>query len=124
MTATIGDPQLDARTLGHLDFTPSCSCESHGICGHAKGTECGDQAAVITTIHLVHQCTNPECDAAGNEIGPMCAACLDRVTAVVTDTVRRWASAARRIGGVAVCNTCGAPVMAVSDIIRDVRPIQ
>lgn len=97
MTVTVSDPQLDARTLGHLDFTPSCSCESHGICGHAKGTECGDQAAVITTIHLVHQCTNP---------------------------VRRWASAARRIGGVAVCNTCGAPVMAVSDIIRDVRPIQ
>lgn len=117
-------PIADTTTIEHLDFTPSCTCEAHSLCGHRPGTECGDEAAFIVTVHLIHACNRAETDTYGNEVGPLCKACLDRLTAAVTDMVATATRIANRIGIVPSCFTCGCPVTAVSDIIRDVQPLK
>lgn len=112
-----------ADTIEHLDFRPTCTCES-GYCTHPEGVQCEAEADVILTFHQLHGCNDGDTDAYGNEVGQVCACCLERLTAVVAEHVERLRDAARRCGGVAVCHSCGAPVMHVSDVIRDVRPLR
>lgn len=115
----------DSRTdeLAHLEFRPSCVCES-GYCAHPHGTQCDAQADVILTVHQLHNCNIDTTDADGNETGPVCTTCLDGMTAAVAAHVQEISTIARRYGAVACCHTCGAPFMHVSDVIRDVRPLK
>lgn len=126
MTTTLSDNKTE--TIEHLDFRPSCCCEAH-FCGtHPHMQECGAEAAVMITIHQVNHCTGDDpdvsVDADGNEVGPMCVACHDRAVDYTSRWLERLLAAARRLGGVPACGTCGAPIMHVSDVIRDVRPLK
>jgi len=88
------------------------------------GTQCAAEADVIVTLHQIHACSSGDTDAFGNESGPVCGGCLESMTADVRAYVDRLRAVARRRGGVAACQTCGAPAMHVSDVIRDVRPLK
>jgi hypothetical protein len=118
---TVTDARVDE--LEHLDFRPACTCES-GFCAHPDGVQCDAEADVILTFHHLHCCNTAETDVDGNESGPVCTTCLDGMTAAVAAHVNEVGAIARRFGAVAACQTCGAPVMHVSDVIHDVQPIR
>lgn len=84
-----------ADTIGHLDFRPSCTCES-GYCAHPDGTQCDAEADVILTFHQVHGCNTDGTDVYGNQTGPVCATCLDGMTAAVKAHVEKLRSVTQR----------------------------
>lgn len=118
---TLTDARVDE--LEHLDFRPSCTCLS-GYCAHPAGVQCDAEADVILTLHQLHRCTEDGTDPDGNQTGPVCTTCLDGMTAAVKAHVEEISKIARRYGAVTCCHTCGAPLMHVSDVIRDVRPLK
>ncbi|MFA5712005.1 hypothetical protein [Mycolicibacterium sp.] len=110
--------------LSDLDFRPACACQ-HPACDHPDDTECGAPADAIMTFHIVNHCTTSQfVDGEGNYVHPICQPCVDRVVELLEQMVARLRARARRAGRVGMCGSCGAPIMQVSDIVRDVRPLR
>ena len=96
-------------TLAALDWqTITCQCHVH---------PCMTPATHIVTTHAVGHCNDVGLTADGDQIELLCDICLTMLRARVADGVWRLA----KLPGPVECETCGAPIVAVGDIIRDVR---
>src|SRR5258708_10515964 len=96
----------------------NCSCDSE-VCSHGRGHRCGQPAAAMMTIHVIHGCNRSDSSENGNRTGPVCQPCLNRIRAAAEQELTEMIPRGFR----SMCLTCGAPIRTVSDLIRDVRPL-
>jgi hypothetical protein len=95
-----------AETLTALDWTSyACQCPAH---------DCTDRAAFVVRVHAISACTRSGLDPGGNRVELRCVACVRRLQAEVRAGLRQlnW-------HGRASCDTCGAPLVAVGDVVRE-----
>jgi len=107
MSQTTGNEIPD--TLAALDWR-EITCQSDG--------GCTNRATHVVHLHAVDECDHPHLDPFGNTIEILCVACLWRAEAEARLQVGRL----RRHAG-ASCLTCGAPVIELRDIMRDVAEL-
>ncbi len=102
-------PDLDF--LRHHDWhTIQCQCP-HG---------CTRPAHYTLALHALHQCNDPALGPFGNRIELYCQRCLHNLHDVIEIKLARIP----RDGPRPECETCGAPVQTVGDVLRSVRPLQ
>lgn len=98
-------------TLAELDWhTYQCQCPQH-----TGPRGCREPARYILHIHAINRCNQPGLDPFGNRIEIRCRACLKRFKAHVAYQLwklNRW--------GPNACETCGAPITRLSDVLREV----
>lgn len=100
--------QPDA-TLDALDWhTYTCQC-THG---------CRATATHVVHIHAVGRCDDLGLSPDGNRVELRCHTCTRLLAA---DVSRKLARLTRY--GLPVCDTCGAPLAAVGDVIREVTDL-
>lgn len=105
-------PPDAAETLTALDWHAyACQCDQHGTTG------CPHPATHTVHIHAIDTCDRPEYGHHGNRIQLRCTECLHRLRTEIRQRLHRiaWARPA--------CQTCGAPLTTVTDIIRAATPL-
>ena len=102
----------DVATLQALDWTDyRCACAHHR-------DGCTNRAGYVVSIHAVHHCNDAGLDPFGNRIEIRCAECVQRLHVHVRDSLARldpWGSPP--------CQSCGAPITRVSDVVRSVEKL-
>ena len=94
-------------SIQHLDFTEyGCACPCH---------PCPNRATHVVHIHALHRCN----DAGllyGDRVELRCFECVLKLCAEVRGRLKnRW--------GVGMCETCGAPVADVIDVVREIEEL-
>jgi hypothetical protein len=99
-----------AEALTALDWTSyACQCPAHA---------CRDRAAFVVRVHAISDCNRVGLDPGGNRVELRCTACVRRLQAEVRAGLRQL----NRYGR-ASCDTCGAPLVAVGDVVRELVAI-
>lgn len=98
--------QRAAETLSALNWdTCACQCTAHS---------CAQPARYVVHVHALHRCNTPGLDPFGNRVQIRCEPCVRRLQAEVAQKLARL-----KPWGMPPCETCGAPIAALSDIIRE-----
>jgi hypothetical protein len=92
------------ESLAALDWQPACQCHKH---------PCPNPATTIVETHAVDHCNDDDLTADGNTVQVLCDQCVTVLRAYVAETLRRLAGL-----GLPACLTCGAPMVAVGDVVR------
>jgi hypothetical protein len=99
-------------TLTALDWTAvACQCHKHACAGTAK---------FIVETHAVSHCNDADLTPFGNQVRLLCEPCLQRTRQVIAWEVAQLVGSAR---GPVMCETCGVPIAAPSDVLRAVEPL-
>jgi hypothetical protein len=102
----------DIDQIAHLEWTDyacQCPCHSGG---------CRNRATHTVAIHALHGCDGEGLDPFGNRVELRCVPCvmaLQIEIGVGLGQVNRW--------GVGQCDSCGAPLAAIGDVLRSVSEL-
>lgn len=103
----LSDTPQASETLSALDWTDyRCACTHHP-------GGCSNRAGYVVSVHAIHRCSTAGLDPFGNQVEIRCAECVQRLHATVRDSLNRllpWGSPP--------CQSCGAPITRVSDVVR------
>lgn len=103
--------QNAAETLSALNWdTYRCQC----VHGHT----CTETAGWVVHIHAIDACNQPGLDPCGNRVEIRCGSCVARLRTEVGEKLARLSPWGRP-----ACQGCGAPIAAVSDVIRGVAQL-
>lgn len=89
----------------------ACQCSQHR-------TPCPNRATHVVEIHALHRCNDPGLNPFGNRVELRCFECVMRLTAEVGVKLEY----ANQFG-IGQCDSCGAPVTVVGDVVRNFREI-
>lgn len=105
------DAENTIEGLEPLDWREyRCQCAHHGSDG------CDQRARWILTIHAISRCDDPGLDPDGNRIEIRCMKCVERLRSHIKHSLTQINQRGR-----AYCDTCGAPLVEVEDVLRSVR---
>lgn len=93
--------------LTALDFAPTCQCPVH---------PCTSVASFVVERHALHRCDEGDLTVDGNRVELLCSGCVSRLRVVVAGQLARF-----RVPGRYACETCGAPVAEVGDVVRSIE---
>lgn len=96
------------ESLTALDFAQTCECPKH---------PCTSPATHVVQRHALHRCESEGLTADGNHLELLCGGCVNGLWAVVSAEL----GLLRRKPGRFACETCGAPVAEVGDVVRSVE---
>lgn len=103
---------MDVETLQALDWIDyRCGCAHHP-------GGCGNRAGYVVSVHAIHRCNDGGLNPFGNRVEIRCGECVSRLHATVRESLSRllpWGSPP--------CQSCGAPIARVSDIVRSVEKL-
>lgn len=108
-------PEEVSRRAAELD---GAHWGDKGITCQSTRRRCKRPATVQMEIHLFRACNSPEANALGNRVELLCAECAAALRAFTAKFVDYMNRRAQALGTVTVCDTCGAPMAQVSDLIR------
>jgi hypothetical protein len=98
------------EALRALEWSPLCGCTHHGGCTRP--------ATHIVRVHAIGSCGQDGRDADGNYCWLRCAVCLSQMRAEVARSLEELN---RRF--IPQCESCGAPMVRVSDVVRQVEKL-
>jgi hypothetical protein len=81
---------------------------------------CRNQACKVVAIHAVGACDQPGVDVDGNRVEIRCEQCVAQLRAEIGYKLWRLNLVSH---GRACCETCGAPLGLVGDVLREVRDL-
>jgi hypothetical protein len=105
---SLRDAQNAAETLPALNWSPLCGCVRHGGCTRV--------ATHIVRVHAIGSCGQDGRDADGNRVLLRCAVCISTMRAEIARSLEELN---RRF--IPQCESCGAPMVRVSDVVREVE---
>jgi hypothetical protein len=97
------------KAIAPLDWhTYACQCTHHR-------PPCKQPAKYVCHIHALHRCDTDDVDMFGNRIELLCAQCVSRLKAHINYHLGKLNAI-----GVGCCGSCGAPIVELSDVLREV----
>jgi hypothetical protein len=94
--------------LSALNWSPLCGCTRHGGCTRP--------ATHIVRVHAIGSCGR---DADGNYVFLRCVTCVSQMRAEIARSLEELN---RRF--IPQCDSCGAPMVRVSDVVRQVEVLK
>jgi hypothetical protein len=104
-------PTPATEPLRAPEWSPLCGCVRHGGCTRP--------ATHIVRVHAIGSCGQDGRDADGNYVFLRCVTCVSQMRAEIARSLEELN---RRF--IPQCESCGAPMVRVSDVVRQVEELK